>query len=77
MKKYILITLLLSKLLYSKEVTLDNLLSEINITSYQNQLYNLKNSQNDFKEDFYKTGRYNGVAVDGSTEYKDEEKRYT
>ncbi|MGL5189656.1 MAG: TolC family protein, partial [Cetobacterium sp.] len=46
-------------------------------TSYQNQLYNLKNSQNDFKEDFYKTGRYNGVAVDGSTEYKDEEKRYT
>lgn len=77
MKKYILMSLLLSKLLYSEEVTLDKLLKEVDKTSYQNQLYNLKSSQNDFKEDFYKTGRYNGVAVDGSTEYKDEEKRYT
>ena len=76
MKKYILITLLLSKLIYSQEVTLDNLLNEINKTSYENQIYNVKNNQNNFKEDYYKTGRYNGVKVDGGTEYKDKENRY-
>lgn len=77
MKKYILITLLLSKLIYSQEVSLDKLLNEINKTSYENQIYNIKNNQNNFKEDYYKTGRYNGVKVDGGTEYKDKENRYT
>lgn len=77
MKKYILITLLLSKLIYSQEVSLDKLLNEINKTSYENQIYNIKNNQNNFKEDYYKTGRYNGVKVDGGTEYKNKENRYT
>lgn len=77
MKKYILITLLLSKLIYSQEVSLDKLLNEINKTSYENQIYNIKNNQNNFKEDYYKTGKYNGVKVDGGTEYKDKENRYT
>ena len=77
MKKYILIALLLSKLIYSQEVSLDNLLNEINKTSYENQIYNIKNNQNNFKEDYYKTGRYNGVKIDGGTEYKSKENRYT
>ncbi|MGL4866043.1 MAG: TolC family protein [Cetobacterium sp.] len=76
MKIYILISLLLSKLIYSQEVSLDKLLNEINRTSYKNQIYNIKNNQNNFKEDYYKTGRYNGIKVDGRTEYKDKEKRY-
>ncbi|MGL5620963.1 TolC family protein, partial [Cetobacterium sp.] len=76
MKTKILIALFLSKLIYSQEVSLDILLNEINKTSYENKIYNIKNNQNNFKEDYYKTGRYNGVKVDGKTEYKDEEKRY-
>lgn len=77
MKKYILVALFLSKLIYSREISLDNLLNEINETSYENQIYNIRNNQNNFKEEYYKTGRYNGVKVDADTNYKDKENRYT
>ncbi|MGL5087884.1 MAG: TolC family protein [Cetobacterium sp.] len=77
MKKYLLMTLLISKLIYSQEVSLEGLLKDIDKTSYQNEIYNIQNNGNDFKEDFYKTGRYNGVNVDATTDYKDEEEKYS
>ncbi|MGL5000912.1 MAG: TolC family protein [Cetobacterium sp.] len=76
MKKYLLITLLVSKLVYSQEISLEKLLQNIDKTSYQNEIYNVKNNQNNFNEDFYKTGRYNGVSVDATTDYKDVEEKY-
>ena len=77
MKKHLLTLLLLSKLLYSQDISLENLLTELDKTSYENKIYQVKNNQNNFKEEYYTIGRYNGVKTDFDTEYKETEKKYS
>lgn len=77
MKKYLVMTLLISKLLYSQEVTLDDLLNQLDKTSYENKIFQIKNQRDDIRENIYKSGKYNGVNVAGDSDYKDEEKVYT
>ncbi|MGL4946949.1 MAG: TolC family protein, partial [Cetobacterium sp.] len=77
MKSYLLMTLFMSQLIYSQEISLEKLLKNIDKTSYQNEIYKIQNDGNNFKENFYKKGRYNGVKVEATTDYKDVEEKYS
>ncbi|MGL6024653.1 MAG: TolC family protein, partial [Cetobacterium sp.] len=77
MKSYLLMTLFVSQLIYSQEISLEKLLKNIDKTSYQNEIYKIQNDGNNFKENFYKKGRYNGVKVEATTDYKDVEEKYS
>ena len=73
MKKTLLLTLVFSTLAYAKTVTLDSLLNQISTTSYQNELYRIKQENNKVKERYYKLDTWNGVQTSVTSGYSDKE----
>lgn len=73
MKKTLLLALVFSALTHAKTVTLDSLLNQISTTSYQNELYRIKQENNKVKEKYYKLNTWNGVQTSVTSGYSDKE----
>lgn len=73
MKKTLLLALVFSALTHAKTVTLDSLLNQISTTSYQNELYRIKQENNKVKEKYYKLDTWNGVQTSVTSGYSDKE----
>jgi outer membrane protein TolC len=69
MKKILLISIIITGILYGKNISLDNMLDKLNTTSYQNELYKKKQEENKSKEKNYKLDVYNGVQTTVKSSY--------
>ena len=58
---------------YTKTVTLDSLLDHVSTTSYQNELYQIRQNNNKTRERYYKLDTWNGVDVSVNSRYSDNE----
>jgi len=79
MKKILCLALLITSMAHgnskskTKTVTLDSLLKEVSTTSYQNELYLIKQQNNKTKEKYYKMDTWNGVETSVTSKYSDKE----
>ncbi|MDR3258390.1 MAG: TolC family protein [Fusobacteriaceae bacterium] len=71
MKKILLLSIIITGILYGKNISLDNMLDKLSSTSYQNELYNKKQEENKSKEKNYKLDTYNGVQTSVKSSYND------
>lgn len=76
MKKAVILYCLLWSFAYSKDVTIDTLLEQLDKTSYQREIYNIKEKRDNKREEVYKKSDYNGVNVSGEVEYDEEQSAY-
>lgn len=72
MKKGILLFCLIVQTAFSKSVSLDNLIDELNRTSYENEIYRVKEKRDLERGEVYKLDSLNGVNVEVENEYRDE-----
>ncbi|MGX6591879.1 TolC family protein [Cetobacterium ceti] len=76
MKKILLGQIILGTFLYGSEVSLDELLKSVEKNSYENKLYNVKKEENKEQEKILKKGKYNGINIQGESEYKKNQEKY-
>ncbi|MEG0300686.1 MAG: TolC family protein [Cetobacterium sp.] len=76
MKKGIFLFCLIVQTVFSKSVSLDNLIDELNKTSYENEIYKVKEKRDLEREKVYKLDSLNGVNVEVENEYSDEDNVY-
>lgn len=76
MKKILLGQIILGTFLYGSEVSLDELLKSVEKNSYENKLYNIKKEENKEQEKILKKGKYNGINIQGESEYKKNQEKY-
>ncbi|MBC2851549.1 TolC family protein [Cetobacterium sp. 8H] len=76
MKKGLFLFCLIVQTVFSKSVSLDNLIDELNKTSYENEIYKVKEKRDLEREEVYKLDSLNGVNVEVENEYSDEDNIY-
>lgn len=75
-KKYLLLFFIFETLTYANTVNLDNLLTYLEKTSYQKEIYKVKKNRDLKREEIYKLDDFNGIKTSGETEYSNEDKGY-
>ncbi len=75
MKRGILLFLLLGmgSLTYSKDLSLDMMLEDLNKSSYEKEIYTIQEKINSDKEKYYKLDDFNGINTEVSSNYSDRE----
>jgi hypothetical protein len=76
MKKYILLLCLVTQMLFSKEVDLDGLIEELNITSYENEIYKIRQERDEKRKEIYTLDSFNGITTTVEGEYNKQDSIY-
>ena len=76
MKKYILLLCLVTQTLFSKEVDLDGLIEELNVTSYENEIYKIRQERDEKRKEIYKLDSFNGLTTTIEGEYNKQDSIY-